>query len=373
MKYNHYSLMTLALAAFTGCATAQPTLKEAFKGDFLIGVAVNESQFTEQNPAQDALIKSQFNSISPENVLKWESVHPLPGKYDFSVADRYVAFGEKNKMFIIGHNLVWHNQTPSWVFQDDQGKPLGREALLARMRDHIHTVVGRYKGRINGWDVVNEALNEDGSLRQSPWMKIIGEDYLVKAYEYAHEADPAAELYYNDYSLENEPKRKGAIALVKKLQAAGVPVHAIGIQQHIKMDWPTPAQVDDTITAFGQLGVKVMITEMDLDVLPAATHSQAAEVSMNFALQAKFDPYTNGLPDSVQQAMARRYAELFSVFVRHTNIVSRVTFWGATDGDSWLNTWPIKGRTSYPLLFDRQCKPKPAFDAVIQTATKNKP
>jgi endo-1,4-beta-xylanase len=358
-----------ALAMFgillTTGAGAQTTLKDAYKNDFLIGAALNESEFTGQNSNAVAIIKTQFNTISPENVLKWESVHPRSGEFDFTAADRYVEFGEKNKMFIIGHNLIWHNQTPRWVFQDDQGNPLGRDALLARMREHIFTVVGRYKGKINGWDVVNEAVNEDGTLRESQWKKIIGEDYLLKAYQFAQEADPAAELYYNDFSLENLPKQNGAIALVKKLQAQGVPVAAVGLQGHYKMDWPTTNQVDETITAFSKLDVKVMITELDLDVLPAPTRNQGAEVAMNFALQTRLNPYTNGLPDAVQQKLAQRYADLFSVFVQHRDSISRVTFWGVTDAGSWLNNWPVKGRTAYPLLFDRHYQPKPAFAAVI--------
>jgi len=351
---------------------AQTTLKQAFKNDFRIGAALNESEFSGENPGAVAIIKAQFNTISPENVLKWESVHPAPGKFNFAAADRYVDFGVKNKMFIVGHNLIWHQQTPKWVFEDAQGKPVDRDTLLARMREHILTVVGRYKGKISGWDVVNEALNEDGTLRKSQWEKIIGDDYLLKAYQFAHEADPKAELYYNDYSLENLPKRNGAIALIKKLQAQGVHIAAVGLQGHYKMDWPTTNQVDETIKAFSALGIKVAISELDIDVLPSATQAQDAEVSMNFALQAKLNPYTNGLPYSVQQKLAQRYADLFSAFLRHSDHMSRVTFWGVTDADSWLNDWPVRGRASYPLLFDRDDKPNLAFDAVMNVAQHEK-
>jgi len=231
----------------------KPALKDVFKNAFLIGAALNANQFFERDQRALPIITSQFNSISPENVLKWESVHPQPSAYNFTGADAYVAFGEKHNMFIIGHTLVWHNQTPRWVFQDEKGNPIDRNTLLDRMRDHIHTVVGRYKGRIKGWDVVNEALNDDGTLRQSPWLRIIGEDYLLKAFEFAHEADPAAQLYYNDYSLENEPKRNGAVALIKKLRAAGVPLYAVGLQAHAKLDWPTVDQQDAAIKAFAAL------------------------------------------------------------------------------------------------------------------------
>jgi endo-1,4-beta-xylanase len=352
-------------------AAAPPTLKDAFQGDFLIGAALNPEQFYERDARGVALISAQFNSITPENVLKWEKVHPALDKYDFAAPDRFVAFGDAHRMFMVGHTLVWHNQTPAWVFQDASGKPVDRETLLQRMHDHIQTVVGRYQGRIRGWDVVNEALNEDGTLRQTPWLKIIGEDYLVKAFQFAHEADPGAELYYNDYSLENEPKRNGAVALIQKLQAAGVPIAAVGVQGHDKMDWPTVAQEESTIVAFGQLGVKVCITELDIDVLPPASQHRGADITLNVQLRESLNPYAKGLPDSVQQALAQRYADLFGVYLKHRDTVSRVTFWGVTDGDSWLNNWPVRGRTSYPLLFDRNGQPKPAFDAVLRTARGN--
>jgi endo-1,4-beta-xylanase len=361
--------ITILMASCVTEKAAEPvTLKDAYKNDFLIGVAVNQRQMDGRDQRGDPIIKAQFNSISPENALKWASVQPQPDHYNFSAADQYVEFGQQNGMFIVGHVLVWHSQTPKWVFQGEPGHPADRDTLLRRMSNHIATVVGRYQGKIGGWDVVNEALNEDGTLRDSPWKRIIGEDYLLKAYQLAQAADPKAELYYNDFSLENAPKREGAVALIKKLQAQGVRLAGVGLQGHYKMDWPTPQQLDDTIRAFSALGIKVMITELDLDLLPPATGSQSAEVSMNFALQAKLNPYTNGLPEAVQQQLARRYADLFEVFVKHRDTVSRVTFWGVTDGDSWLNNWPVRGRTAYPLLFNREGEPKPAFDAVLHTS-----
>ncbi len=314
------SLARLALVSLVlGFATHsnaqnQTSLKNAYKGCFLVGAALNPAEFSGRDQQSDAIIKAQFDTISPENVLKWEIVHPQPGTYDFSLADQYVEFGEKNHMFIIGHNLVWHAQVPKWVFEDKDGKSVTRDELLARMRDHINTVVGRYKGRINGWDVVNEALNEDGTLRQSPWMKIIGEDYLEKAFEYAHDADPKAELYYNDYNLENEAKRKGAIELVKKLKAKGVTITGVGVQEHVSLDWPSPQQVEATITELGDLGVKVMITELDVDVLPPTKGSHGADVSLNVAADPKLNPYPNGLPEAVEQQLTQRYADLFGAY-----------------------------------------------------------
>jgi endo-1,4-beta-xylanase len=345
----------------------QPALKDVFRSDFRVGAAVNRAEIYEEDAAGAALVQAQFNSITPENVLKWESVHPKPDTYDFQASDRYVVFGEKHHMFIVGHVLVWHNQTPRWVFQDDKGNPLDRDMLLQRMRDHIYTVVGRYKGRVNAWDVVNEALNEDGTLRQSPWLKIIGEDYIAKAFEFAREADPKADLHYNDYSLENEAKRRGAVELIRKLKAQGVPITAVGLQGHDKLDWPSLEQEDTTIAAFADLGIKVMITELDIDVLPPAMQERGADITLHAELQTKLNPYPNALPDSVQEALAARYAGLFRIFLKHRDAVTRVTFWGVTDRDSWLNNWPVKGRTSYPLLFDRHGRPKPAFDAVVQS------
>jgi endo-1,4-beta-xylanase len=350
----------LLLLSFAMLAHAQTTLKSAFGSTFLVGVAINQAQFSGDDARGTRLIDQQFNCISPENILKWQHVHPKPEVYDFSGSDQFVAFGEKKHMVIIGHTLIWHKQTPTWVFEDEKSNPVPREALLNRMREHIRTVVGRYKGRIRGWDVVNEALNEDGTMRQSPWMKIIGPDYVLKAFQYAHEADPHAELYYNDYSLENEAKRKGALELIKRLQGAGVRVTAVGLQSHDRLDWPTLQQLDDTISAFTALGVRVNITELDVTVLPPAKETEQIRT------EQAHDPYTHGLPTSVQQALAKRYAGLFSVFLKHHASIDRVTFWGVTDADSWLNNWPVRGRTDYPLLFDRDGKAKLAFSAVIR-------
>jgi endo-1,4-beta-xylanase len=368
--YLAVASLAVALNASAQNQSSSPprTLKDSYKSCFMVGAALNAAQFTGQDQVEDVIIKAQFNSISPENVLKWESVHPRPNEFDFSLADKYVEFGERNRMFIIGHNLVWHSQVPKWVFEDDKRNPVSREILLQRMHDHILTVVSRYKDRINGWDVLNEALNEDGTLRQSPWMKIIGEDYIEKAFRYAHEADPQAQLYYNDYSLENEAKRRGALELIKKLKAQGVSIAGVGLQGHVSLDWPSTQQIDTTIAEFGKLGVTVMITELDVDVLPNASHT--ADVSNNVASDPKLNPYRNGLPDAVQQKLAQRYADLFSTYAKHCGLVTRVTLWGVTDKDSWKNNWPVKGRTNYPLLFDRNGQPKPAFNTVIQLASK---
>ena len=207
-----------------GQRTGANNPKEAYQGAFAIGAAVNAAQFTGQDARGSALVKTQFNSITPENALKWKNILLRLDTYAFDLPDKYVAFGEENHTLIVGHCLARHNQIPRDVFRDARGNLVKRNVLLKRMRDHIHTVVGRYKGRIKSWDVVNDALNDDGSLRQTLWLKIIGQDYIAKAFQYAHEADPRAELTYNDYSPKNESNRNAAIPLLKKLEAHGVPI-----------------------------------------------------------------------------------------------------------------------------------------------------
>lgn len=361
--------LTWLLCAFAAGAGETPALRTVFKDHFLIGAALNPSQFEESNPTEAAIVKAQFSAISPENVLKWESIHPRPGEFNFGPADHYVQFGERNGMFIVGHTLVWHSQTPAWVFRDHDG-PATREVLLDRMREHIQSVVGHFRGRVKGWDVVNEALAEDGSLRPSPWHQIIGDDFILKAFEFAHAADPEAELYYNDYGLENGTKRQGALAIVKQIKAAGLRIDGVGIQEHVNLNWPTTRELDETLTAFADLGVKTMVTELDVDVLPARAIPQNADVSLRLAADPKLNPYTNGLPASVSEQLAQRYADLFAVYLKHTGTLKRVTFWGVTDGDSWLNNWPIPRRTAYPLLFDRQGQPKECYRQVMESVGK---
>ena len=364
-----FIVLTLCLSAipvFSQVPTPG-TLKDTFQNAFLVGAAMNTSQITGSDKQGDTLINQQFNSISPENVMKWEVIHPRADAYNFTLADQYVEFGVTHHMFIVGHTLCWHSQTPAWVCKDDKGNPLTREALLQRLDDHIQTVVGRYNGKIGSWDVVNEALNEDGTLRQSQWEKIIGDDYIIKAFQFAHEADPRVQLTYNDYNLENPAKRKGALELVKRLKAAGVPIAIVGNQAHLHLDSPSVQDEEATISDLAAAGVKVAITELDIDVLPSAG-GHSADVSLNIQQNPKLNPYPHALPDDVQQALAKRYADLFAVFWKHRDVITRVTFWGVTDRDLWLNNWPVRGRASYPLLHDRDGKPKPAFLAVLKTA-----
>jgi endo-1,4-beta-xylanase len=349
------------------CGQNSSSLKEVFKNKFLIGAALNVSQSSGKDELGDAIVIREFNTISPENIMKWGSIHPKPESYSFTEADKYVEFGEKNNMFIIGHTLVWHAQTPRWVFEDKDGKPETREMLLKKMKEHIQTVVGHYKGRVKGWDVVNEALDEDGSLRKSQWLKIIGEDFIEKAFQYAHEADPNAELYYNDYSIENEPKLNGVIKIIKDLQSKGIKISAVGIQGHYLLNDPSPSKIENCILKISSTGVPVQFTELDVNVLPTPFNNPGADITLKADYQEKYNPYVSGMPDSVQQKLSKYYQDIFSVFVKQEKNIKRITFWGVTDNNSWLNNWPIRGRTNYPLLFDRQGNKKPAYDAVIQT------
>ncbi len=360
-------LVLVSALSFSEPVFCQPTLKESFQEKFLVGAALSRARITGWDSSENTLLEQQFNTITPGNSMKWERIHPQPGKYNFKVADQFVALGEKHDLHLVAHTLIWHNQTPRWVFLDSDGNLTTRDTLLMRMQNHIHTIMGRYKGEIQSWDVVNEAINDDGTMRKSLWFQIIGEDYIEKAFQFAHEADPDAELIYNDFSLTGRTKREGTVRLVQSLQSKGIRIDAIGMQGHYDITSPQLKELEASIVSFSELGVKVMITELDVSVLPWPDLPPGAEVSSRFKYRPELDPYQDGLPDSVQIKLAERYASLFRVFVKHSDKITRVTFWGVDDGTSWKNNFPVRGRTDYALLFDREYQPKPAFDAVIQT------
>jgi endo-1,4-beta-xylanase len=351
-------------AAIPAAPAAPPALKSLTPRGFRIGVALNRAQSDGRDPAALAIVLRHFDSISPENLLKWEAVHPEPNRYDFGPADRYVELGRSHGLLVVGHVLLWHQQTPAWVFAGESGKKLDRETLLDRLRSHIATVVGRYKGRIGGWDVVNEALEEDGTLRRTPWLEAIGEDYVAKAFEFAHEADPAAELYYNDYNLWKPAKRDAAIRLVQGLKAKGLRVDGIGEQGHWGLDDPPLAAIDEELAAIRASGTKPLITELDMDVLPRDPDMWGADLSKKAEIRAATNVYPDGLPPAMQERLARRYADVFALFLKHD--VGRATLWGVTDATSWLHDFPIPGRVNYPLLWDRDGREKPAFEAVVE-------
>ena len=400
-----FPLAVLLAMGATARSADTPALKDAFKDHFCVGAAINRTIATGTAVRADnvnrtleavnkdiALVKEQFNQIAPENDLKWALIHPREGAdgYNFAPADAYVNFGLSNGMYIVGHTLVWHSQTPRWVFQGtnmppgvtnapspapaattDTNAPGGggfgrggftgpcasREELLQRMRDHIHTVVGRYKGKIKAWDVVNEAIADGGTniLRNSPWLEIIGPDFIAKAFQYSHEADPDAILRYNDYGLESPAKRRKLVALIKSLQEQHVPVMAIGSQTHVSVSSPSFEAEDQALTEMETLGLPIHITEFDVNGAQGGQRSSSADISNNAATTQ------GGLVDDANRKLADAYAGLFRAFVKHDKSVKLVTFWGVNDRVSWR----AQGR---PLLFDGNDQPKLAFEAVIGTA-----
>ena len=346
------------------------TLKDALKNKFLIGTALNIRQINGQSPEEIDVVRKNFSSIVTENCMKSERLVPTQNLYDFSSADKFVKFGEENDMVIHGHTLIWHSQTPKWFFKDSLNHEITREELISRMKNHITTVVTRYKGKIKTWDVVNEAVLDDGSLRKSKFYNLLGEDFIKMAFEFAHEADPDAELYYNDYSTSIPEKREGIVRMVKKLQQQGVPIHGIGMQGHVGMDYPKLEEFEKSIVAFSNLGLKVSVTEFDITVLPSPWDNQGAEVSANFEYEENMNPYPDKLPDSVNTAFNKRCLDYFKLFLKHYEKIDKVTMWGVNDGNSWRNNWPVNGRTDYPLLFDRNNKPKAVVDSIIKLALK---
>jgi endo-1,4-beta-xylanase len=347
--------------------SAQKTssLKEIFKNDFLIGTAINTQQIEKKDSAADRLILQEFNAVTPENIMKAEVIEPSWNTFSFDLADKLVAYAQKNNLKVNAHNLIWHSQLPGFM-HDIQSA----DSVKQYIENHITTVASRYDGKVYSWDVVNEALNEDGTLRKSIFLDKLGDDYVVEAFRLAQKASPHSKLYYNDYNIEQPKKRAGAIALIKKIQAAGVRIDGVGIQGHWRADNVPMNDIEESIKEFSALGIEVMFTELDLGVLRNPWDNATADVSATAKGDSTMNPYANGLPDSVEQIQSKAYADLFQLFLKYKKNVSRITFWGVNDGQSWLNDWPIRGRTNYPLLFDRNFKPKPAFYSVIVTGQK---
>lgn len=358
-------LFALCLISLSRQARAQG-LKDMLGESFLIGVAVSGGEIGGNHPETSAVITRHFNSIVAENCMKAGPIHPEPDRYRWEEVDQVVRFGVEHGMAVIGHCLVWHSQAPHWFFTDGEGKEVCRDTLIRRMRDHIHAVVGRYRGLVRGWDVINEAFNDDGTLRQTPYLRIIGPEYFELAFRFAHEADPDAELYYNDYSMALPAKRDAVCRLVRDLQAKGCRIDAVGMQSHLGLNYPDLGEYEKTMQALIDCGVKVQITELDVSVLPNPWDFHGADVNQQFNYEQRLNPYTEGLPDSVYQQFEQRYLDLFALYRRYRQHILRVTLWGLDDGGSWLNGFPIRGRTNYPLLFDRQLNAKPVVGKIMQ-------
>ena len=370
MKISRRQLLTMGSAAATLAAStkliaaekaaAATGLKNAYKNDFLIGAALNTSIIDGKDPQLTALITKEFNSITAENCQKWERLRNEDGSWRWQDSDAFVNFGVNNKMHIVGHTLGWHSQIPDSVFKNKDGSYISKDALAKKQQEHITTLVERYKGKIAAWDVVNEAVGDDNKMRPSHWYNIMGDDFLLNAFTLAHETDPKAHLLYNDYNNERPEKRAATIDMLKRLLKRGAPIHGLGMQAHIGLDSDLK-NFEDSILAYSELGLRIHLTELDVDVLPSVWNLPVAEISTRFEYKPERDPYTKGLPKEIDEKLAKVYESLFKILLKHKDKVDRVTFWGVRDDASWLNGFPIPGRTNYPLLFDRKQQPKSAY------------
>lgn len=350
--------LMIATLPFIGKAQNNPVsekgLKDYYKSYFPIGVAIRPQSVS---GAEAELILKHFASVTAENAMKMGPIHPKENEFNWKDADAIVNFAETNKLKIRGHTLCWHNQTPDWLFKDDQGNDVSKEVLLARLKAHINAVVGRYKGKIYAWDVVNEVIDDDNTknFRESTWYKICGEDFVAKAFEYAHAADPNALLFYNDYNTETPGKRDRIYRMLKGLLDKKVPIHGIGLQAHWSIYSPTEQELRQSIEKFSSLGLQVQFTELDVSVYPSE-HSRR-------------EPRPNE-PDEFTPEMEQKQIELykmaFRVFREYKEKITGITFWNVSDKSTWLDNFPVRGRKNYPLLFDQNLQPKKVYWEVVR-------
>ncbi|MBH0041961.1 endo-1,4-beta-xylanase [Pseudoalteromonas sp. SWXJZ10B] len=373
--HKKHTLSLLLLAGSLSVNAAQDQgLKNTFADSFKMGVAVNQDIVTGKNAAAQSIIAKQFNTVTLENAMKAEVIYPQQGKVDFSGADAFIDFAKQNNMFTVAHTLVWHNQTPDWFFTNSKNEPNTPAEQLEQMRKHIELVAGRYKNKVDAWDVVNEVIADDGSYRPTVWVNRLGDgDTMVKAaFKYAQQYSPNTELYYNDFNAWRPEKRDGIIRMIKMLQKEGIRIDGIGIQAHWGLNFPKMQFIEQAIDAYAALGIKVMITELDIDVLPLTKEGQITGTDMmkpQFQLEefeTYLDPYKNGLPSDVEAQLNARYKALFELFYAKRDKIDRVTFWGLHDGMSWKNDYPIPNRTNYPLLWDRNLNPKPVIKTIAE-------
>ncbi|MBI5383544.1 MAG: endo-1,4-beta-xylanase [Verrucomicrobia bacterium] len=363
---SHWAVMAATIAVAVSATGAEPgsvrSLRAAAEGTFLIGVGL--SDHISARPQDWPLLLSQFNCLTPENSLKPDPVQRVEGQFRFSQPDAFVDFATSNHLQVVGHCLVWakDDRTPAWFYRDGTNVASAK-LLMARMKTHIDTVAGRYRGRIAVWDVVNEAL-DDGTnyLRSSGWSRACGEEFIVKAFEFAHAADPQAFLIYNDYNNELRDKHAKLIRLVRSLRERKAPLHAIGLQGHYEIDRIPFADIEATLVTMRELGLKVVVSELDIDVIPRGRWW--ADGGKHREDLSKLNPYADGCPPEILQRQAEQYGRLFRLFRKYSDVIARVSFWNLHDGQSWLNGFPWR-RVNHPLLFDRAGRPKRAFDAVM--------
>jgi endo-1,4-beta-xylanase len=354
LKKLSWGLLLLVSLTSNAQSETDKGLKDYYKPFFPIGVAIRPQSV---NGPEAELILKHFESVTAENAMKMGPIHPKENEYFWKDADAIVEFAVANKLKIRGHTLCWHNQTPEWLFKDPQGNEVTKEVLLKRLKDHITAVVTRYKGKIYAWDVVNEVIDDNDSktFRDSPWYRICGEDFVAKAFEYAHEADPNAILFYNDYNTENPGKRDRIYTMLKGLLDKKVPIHAMGLQAHWSIFSPTESELHQSIEKFSSLGLKIQITELDISVYQSE-HSRR-EPRAN-----EPDAFT---PD-MEAKQIEQYKMAFKIFREYKSVVTGVTFWNVSDKSTWLDNFPVRGRKNYPLLFDTNMKPKKAYWEVVR-------
>lgn len=366
--FSSATILALALVACSQQNNADhatpPSLKAAVGDRFTIGAAASAPQIATPDSQAVRILTTHFNSIVAENCMKCEVIHPFEATYNFAGGDSIVTFAQENNMEMIGHCLLWHSQMAPWFCVDSLGNNVSPDVLRQRIKSHIHTIVGRYKGKVHGWDVCNEIIVEDGSFRKSPLFEILGTEFVYDALQFAHEADPDAELYLNDYGMTAPGRRDAYLALIDSIKARGLRLDAIGMQGHMGMDYPQVEEFEQSMLAFAAKGVGVMVTEWDMSILPTVT--QSANISDVAEARKEFDPYwPNAVPDSVARAWNDRMGAFWALFVKHSDIMKRVTAWGVTDAASWKNDFPVPGRHDEPLLFDRQGQPKPFIKEFI--------
>ncbi|HTN22260.1 MAG TPA: endo-1,4-beta-xylanase [Pelobium sp.] len=360
---NNFCKTLTAVALVTSCiaciavksktANAEKGLKDYYKSYFPIGVAVSARNLSGQSAE---FILKNFNSLTPENAMKMGVIHPQENRYNWRDADSIVNFAQHHNLKVRGHNLCWHEQAPNWMFKNADGSQVNKETLLKRLKEHIFTVVKRYKGKIYVWDVVNEAIDDDSTkyLRNSLWYQICGEDFIMKAFEYAHEADPTAKLFYNDYNTERPEKTERVYRLVKMLVDKKVPIHGVGLQGHWSIFEPSEQELKNTIAKFSSLGLEVQITELDMSVYKWEKERRQKRPDES-------DEYTPEL----QKKQADQYQKVFKIFRENKDKLTSVTFWNISDKYTWLDNYPVPGRKNYPLLFDANYLPKQAYWSVV--------
>lgn len=382
MKLTNY----ICLLAFLPLPCIGQTLKDAYRDYWYTGISVNQwqvkadltgtnvhnvtGQVSNDQTSDWPVIVDNFNFVVAENCMKCEVIHPKEGIYDFTLADQFVDKARAAGMRILGHCLIWHSQCAPWFHYDEQGNLVSPEVLKKRMREHIFTIVNHFRGRIDAWDVVNEAFEDDGTPRKSLFYQILGSDYIPLAFQYAHEADPTAELYYNDFSMNKATKVEGVANFFRPLIKQGLPITAIGMQGHMILEDNTDnrliKQYEHSIETIASLGIPTFFSELDISVLPNPYGFSGANVSDQFAYRPEMDPYIKGLSKEKTLELEQFWVDFYRMLISHHEDIIRVNFWCLNDANSWRNDFPINGRTDYATLFDRQSKPKPFVKKLIE-------